>query len=136
MSGFTLDPRLAADTIALGDFALSRVLMMNDARYDWLILVPRRDRLVELTDLNAPERGVLMEEIARAADMLRTRDGVIKVNVGALGNIVRQLHVHVVARREGDFAWPGTVWGAGTAERYDPTEAAAKAAEFRRALAL
>jgi len=131
---FALDPKLAADTLLVGDFALSRLLLMNDARYDWLILVPRRAGLTEIVDLDRSERAELMEEIACCVSVMSGLDGVAKVNVGALGNIVRQLHVHVVARRVGDAAWPGPVWGAGAARAHGPDEAAAKVAEFRRAL--
>jgi diadenosine tetraphosphate (Ap4A) HIT family hydrolase len=115
---FVLDPRLAADTIAIGDLALSRVLLMNDARYLWVILAPRRDNLSELFDLDGAARGVLMEEIVAVSRVLIGSPGVDKINVGALGNIVRQLHIHVVARRSDDAAWPGPVWGAGPARPY------------------
>jgi diadenosine tetraphosphate (Ap4A) HIT family hydrolase len=116
---FALDPRLAGDTIEIGDLALSRLLLMNDARYLWLILVPRRENLSELIDLGVRDRAVLMEEIAAVSRTLLGSSGVEKINVGALGNIVRQLHVHIVARRFGDAAWPGPVWGAGAPQRYD-----------------
>jgi diadenosine tetraphosphate (Ap4A) HIT family hydrolase len=131
---FALDPRLAADTHEIGDLALSRVLLMNDARYLWLILVPRRADLAEIVDLDCEDRAVLIEEIARASEAVRTLPGVEKINVGALGNIVRQLHVHVVGRSVGDAAWPGPVWGAGAARRYEAEPAAAQVAGFRRAL--
>jgi diadenosine tetraphosphate (Ap4A) HIT family hydrolase len=133
---FELDSKLAADTLPVGDLPLSRVLLMNDARYDWLILVPRRAGLVELTDLAQKERAALMEEIATASDALRAAPDVAKINVGALGNIVRQLHVHVVARRLGDAAWPGPVWGAGVARPYAGEEAERKLAGLRLALPL
>jgi len=133
---FALDPKLAEDTFALGELVLSRVLLMNDARYDWLILTPRRPRLEELFDLDARGRALLMEEIAMVSEALRARPGVEKINVGALGNMVRQLHVHVVARREGDAAWPGPVWGNGKAEPYTDDAAAAKLLELRTALRL
>jgi diadenosine tetraphosphate (Ap4A) HIT family hydrolase len=125
---FALDPRLAADTIEIGDLALSRVLLMNDARYLWLILAPRRDNLSELFDLDGADRAVLMEEIAAVSRALIGTPGVDKINVGALGNIVRQLHIHVIARRFNDAAWPGPVWGAGAARRYE-AEAARKIAQ-------
>ena len=115
---FVLDTRLAADTFPIGDLALSRLLLMDDARFCWLILVPRQADSSELVDLDARERAVLMEEIAGVSEVLRAMPGVDKINVGALGNIVRQLHVHVVARRIGDAAWPGPVWGAGVPLRY------------------
>ena len=131
---FALDPRLAADTDEIGDLALCRVLLMNDARYPWLILVPRRANLTEIIDLDRADRAVLIEEIARASEAVRALPGVEKINVGALGNIVRQLHVHVVGRAVGDTDWPGPVWGAGAARRYDPEAAAALIEGFRPAL--
>ena len=117
---FELDPRLAGDTAFVADWPLGRVLLMDDARYPWLVLVPRRRGAVELDDLQESERTQLMDEIQRAMDALRSVAEFDKLNVGALGNIVRQLHVHVVARREGDAAWPGPVWGHGPAQRYIP----------------
>ncbi len=119
---FALDPKLAADTLEIGDLILSRALLMNDARYPWIILVPRRAGLSEITDLDAAERAQWMEELAKAAQILRALPEVEKINLGVLGNIVRQLHGHVVGRRAGDFAWPGPVWGAGSALAYDPIQ--------------
>ena len=106
---FALDERLARDTFAVGDLPLSRVLLMNDARWPWLIPVPRREGLVELTDLEASDRARLIEEAALAAGFLKAHAKADKINVGALGNVVRQLHLHVVARLVGDAAWPGPV---------------------------
>jgi diadenosine tetraphosphate (Ap4A) HIT family hydrolase len=114
-AGFALDPRLAADTRPVASLPLCDVLLMNDARYPWLILVPRRAGLVEITDLRDDEQAVLWQEVNRAAAALRAVAPCDKLNLGALGNIVRQLHVHVVARIEGDAAWPGPVWGNGQA---------------------
>jgi diadenosine tetraphosphate (Ap4A) HIT family hydrolase len=131
MSDFSLHPRLAADTVFIADRALSRVLLMNDARYPWLILVPRRDGVTELFDLKQSDRATLMEEISRAARDLKEIGGVAKINVGALGNLVPQLHVHVVARRPGDAAWPGPVWGQGTAIQYDAARRDALVAALR-----
>ena len=125
-----LDPRLAADTTPVCDLPLCRVLLMKDARYPWLILVPRRDRLVEIDELTDEDAAQLMREIALATRVMRGFAGVEKVNVGALGNIVRQLHVHIVGRRAGDYAWPGPVWGAGAPSTYDPAELAARLAGF------
>jgi diadenosine tetraphosphate (Ap4A) HIT family hydrolase len=120
METFALHPRLAADTAFIADWPLSRVLLMNDARFPWLVLVPRREGAIELHDLAAPERALLVEEIARASAALKQFTGAAKINVGALGNIVSQLHAHVVARKPGDAAWPGPVWGSGTPIPYDP----------------
>jgi diadenosine tetraphosphate (Ap4A) HIT family hydrolase len=130
---FVLDARLAADTFEIADLALSRLLLMNDSRYPWLVLVPRREAVTEIVDLEAPARARLMEEIATASRFVQTRPGVAKINVGALGNIVAQLHVHVVGRAAGDAAWPGPVWGVGK-ERYEPGEAAKLIAAARAAL--
>ncbi len=115
MIAFTLDPHLAGDTAVVGDLDLCRVLLMDDARFPWLILVPRGHDLSELDQLDSAQRARLMDEIALCSDALRDSAEVDKINVGALGNIVRQLHVHVVGRRVGDAAWPGPVWGQGAA---------------------
>ena len=116
---FFLDSRLAADTLFLGDMLQSRVLLMNDARFPWLILVPRRPNLRELLDLAATERAILMEEIAQTSAALRDATQADKLNVAALGNMVPQLHIHVIARFAGDPAWPGPVWGRGQAAPYE-----------------
>ncbi len=130
---FSLDARLSRDTDFVGDLPLCRVLLMNDSRWPWLVLVPRRDNLVELTDLEAPERGRLIEEVAQTAEWLKGYQAE-KVNVGALGNIVRQLHVHVVARSAGDPGWPGPVWGYGAPLPYEDAEAKALIEEARQGL--
>ncbi len=98
---------------------------MNDRRYPWLILVPRGENLREIVDLEIAARAALIEEIAAASRFVQGLPGVEKINVGALGNIVGQLHVHVIGRAAGDPAWPGPVWGFGKAERYDESSARA-----------
>lgn len=116
---FALDERLAADTFELARWDLSRVLLMNDAHYVWLILVPQRPNLRELHDLEATDLLRLSAEIVRAS---RTVDRLFepnKINVAVLGNQVPQLHVHVIARTETDPAWPKPVWGAVPALPYD-----------------
>jgi diadenosine tetraphosphate (Ap4A) HIT family hydrolase len=118
-SNFTLDPRLQADTQHVVSLGLSDVLLMNDARFPWLVLVPRRAGMVEICDLPAAEQATLWQEANHAAQALRAVAPFDKLNLGALGNIVRQLHVHIVGRREGDAAWPGPVWGSGRALAYD-----------------
>lgn len=119
MSDFTLHPCLAADTLFVADWPLSRVLLMNDARYRWLVLAPRRAEVVELFDLPPADRAALTEETAAAARTLKRVAGAAKINIGALGNLVPQLHVHIVARHLGDPAWPGPVWGHSPAIPYD-----------------
>jgi diadenosine tetraphosphate (Ap4A) HIT family hydrolase len=110
---FDLDPRLDHDTEVITRLGLSLALLMNDVRFPWVILVPEKPGLCELHDLTAADRAVLMEEIAQAGAALAHLFAPQKINVGALGNIVGQLHVHVVARNAGDAAWPGPVWGCG-----------------------
>jgi diadenosine tetraphosphate (Ap4A) HIT family hydrolase len=110
MTDFKLDDRLAGDSVPVTDLPLSTVRLMNERSWPWLILVPRRPALVELIDLDAAERSRLMEEIARAAETLRTLYTPDKLNVAALGNVVPQLHIHVIARFRDDPAWPRPVW--------------------------
>ncbi len=131
MSGFVLHPRLAADTAFVADWGLSRVLLMDDARYPWAILVPRRADAMEMFDLDAHDRAALTEEVVHVARTLKAMSGARKINIGALGNLVPQLHIHVVARSEGDAAWPGPVWGHGTAIRYEPARRDAFVEELR-----
>lgn len=117
---FQLDGRLEADTYALGDFPLCRVLLMDDARYPWLILVPRRANTIEIIDLSAADRSLLIEEIAQAQTALGAVTRPDKLNVGALGNVVKQLHVHVIARYVSDEAGSRPVWGMGESRPYPP----------------
>jgi diadenosine tetraphosphate (Ap4A) HIT family hydrolase len=135
-ASWTLDPRLAQDTIALGDLPLSRVLLMNDANYPWLILVPRRENLVELIDLDDAEQMTLMAEVARAARAVKDVTACDKLNIAALGNTVRQLHVHVIARRNGDAAGPRPVWGTVPARPYEARERDRLSTELRHVLDL
>ena len=119
MSGqFVLDTRLAGDSVPVIELPLCSVRLMNDARFAWLLLVPRRAATSEIHELDGIEQERLWREIRLAADALRAAAPCDKLNLGALGNIVRQLHVHVIARLEGDAAWPGPVWGSGAAEPY------------------
>jgi diadenosine tetraphosphate (Ap4A) HIT family hydrolase len=118
--GFQLHSRLAADTEFVGDWPLCRLLLMNDARFPWLILVPRHADLVEILDLGEEDRALLMKELVRAGKALRAFPGITKLNIGTLGNLVPQLHIHVVGRHAGDPAWPGPVWGFGNPEPYAP----------------
>ncbi len=118
MTDFELHPRLAADTAFVADWTLCRVLLMNDARYPWLILVPRRAAAAEIFDLGPEDREMLIAEIALASERLKHVSRSAKINVGALGNLVPQLHIHIVARNPGDAAWPGPVWGVGAPQPY------------------
>jgi diadenosine tetraphosphate (Ap4A) HIT family hydrolase len=109
---WSLHPQLERDTTPLGDLPLSRVLIINDANYPWMLLVPRRYGAVELIDLDEVERAQLMTETALTSRALKEVTECDKLNVAALGNAVPQLHVHVIARRKTDKAWPKPVWGA------------------------
>lgn len=128
---FALHPRLTADTAFVTDWPLSRVLLMNDARYAWIVLVPRVRSVTQVHELTPADRGLLIEEIARASAALKKATGATKINVGALGNIVPQLHVHVVARSPGDPAWPGPVWGHSPAQAYGASELEARLATLK-----
>jgi diadenosine tetraphosphate (Ap4A) HIT family hydrolase len=121
-AAFSLDPQLERDTVAIGDLPLSRVVLMNDANFPWLIVVPRRAGAVEIFDLDERERAQLMSELALLAQLLKDLTGCDKINIAAIGNVVPQLHVHVVARRRDDAAWPRPVWGALPARRYGEAE--------------
>ena len=133
---FSLHPTLEADTLPVGDLGLSRVLLMNDARYPWLILVPRRPDLTELIDLPAAERHGLTDEIALCSAALQRVVRPEKLNVAALGNLVAQLHVHIVGRFASDAAWPNPVWARGAAEPYDAAVGRRRAAEIWAAVGL
>jgi diadenosine tetraphosphate (Ap4A) HIT family hydrolase len=109
---WSLHPHLERDTVPVGDLKLSRVLLINDANYPWVLLVPRRAGAVEMIDLSDAEQVDLMAEIARASRVMKAMTGCAKINVAALGNMVPQLHVHVIARGRSDPAWPKPVWGA------------------------
>lgn len=121
-STFVLHDRLHADTVPVLDLALCRVLLMNNRVWPWLILVPMRDGAVEIHRLSAADRAVLVEEVALASRVVERLFTPDKLNVGALGNMVPQLHLHVIGRTRGDPAWPGPVWGSGHAEPYEAAE--------------
>lgn len=135
MSAFLPDPRLAADSAWIADGPLSQLRLMDDARYDWLVLVPRVDDASEWLDLAEAQQVELLREVHAAGALLRANTRCEKLNVGALGNIVRQLHVHVLARNAGDAAWPGPVWGASPLVRREPAARDALVARWRGWLA-
>lgn len=131
---FSLNERLQADTCPVTDLGLCRVLLMNNRLWPWLILVPMRAGAVEIHRLDDADQATLMREIALASRVVERLFAPDKMNVGALGNMVPQLHVHVIGRTRGDPAWPGPVWGAGHAEPYEPAEASALAQRLADAL--
>jgi diadenosine tetraphosphate (Ap4A) HIT family hydrolase len=132
---WSLHPQLAADTSQIGDLSLARVLLMNDANYPWLVLVPRRPDVVEIIDLDDEDQEILTREIGLLARVLKDVTQCDKLNIAAIGNIVPQLHVHVVARRRGDAAWPRPVWGAGPPRPYEAPERDRLIAAIRREVA-
>lgn len=136
MDNFSLHPQLERDTVLIGDLALSRVLLMNDANYPWLTLVPRRVGAVEIVDLPEDDRAGLMREIALVSTALKALTACEKLNIAAIGNLVPQLHVHIVARRQSDPAWPKPIWGAAPALAYDPHVRDGFVASLRMRLAL
>ena len=132
---FTLDPAFIATSHAVGDLSLCHVRLQDDARYPWLVLIPRLPGLREIEELSVEDRARLMEEAVAAGKAVRVLAGltgfeVDKLNVGALGNVTAQLHVHVVGRCADDPAWPGPVWGHSAAQAYDdPSDAVLVAAK-------
>jgi diadenosine tetraphosphate (Ap4A) HIT family hydrolase len=138
---FELHPAFSATSEAVGDLALCHVRLQGDARFPWLVLIPRVAGATELADLSGAERGTLMEEIVQAGGAVRAMGDalgrpILKLNVGQLGNITPQLHLHVVGRRADDPAWPGPVWGHGQALAYAPDHLDRALAAARASLAL
>lgn len=138
---FEIDAAFLATSQAIGDLALSHVRLQADARFPWIVLIPRLAHARELEDLAAGERDVLMEEVLRAGSAVRAVAEVLgrpatKLNIAQLGNITPQLHVHVIARRPDDAAWPAPVWGFGVAESYAPPALEAALAAARLTLGL
>ena len=131
---FELHPRIIADTAFIMDWPLCRVLLMNDSTYPWLVLVPRQKGIAEITDLPPEDQLALMGEITKASKILRGATAPHRINVAALGNVVAQLHVHVIARFTDDPAWPKPVWGAVPTVAYTPDALKAKLAELREVL--
>jgi len=130
MTPFLLDTKLEKDTIEITALPLCHARLMNDRRFPWVVLVPARPGLSEIIDLDAADRGRLIEEIALVSTVMRDLFRPTKLNVGALGNVVAQLHLHVIARFASDDAWPGPVWGT-TPERYRPDEVERRLAPLR-----
>jgi len=132
---FTLDPRLQQDTLVIGDFALCRLLLMNDAQFPWFILVPRREEMSEVFQLDIADQQLLWQETSELAETLKDTFAADKMNVANLGNMVSQLHMHVIVRRRNDAAWPAPVWGKLPAQPYNAEQLAAVMGKLRMALA-
>lgn len=122
---FVLDPRLQQDTLLIGDFPLSRLLLSNDSNYAWFILVPRRDDISEIFQLDVADQHQLWHETTDLAEKLKAAFDADKLNVAALGNVVSQLHMHVIVRKREDAAWPAPVWGKHPAKPYAAEQVAA-----------
>lgn len=131
---FTLNPKLEADTIFISDLKISRLLLMNDANYVWLILVPRKENLVELTDLSFDEQVEVLGEINLLGRILQKEFACDKLNIAALGNVVKQLHIHVIARKENDATFPKPVWGNAPAVPYQEEDAKKLIAQIKSLL--
>jgi diadenosine tetraphosphate (Ap4A) HIT family hydrolase len=134
VAAFQLHPQLIADTHPVCDLNLCRVLLMNDKRFPWLILVPMREKMRDLVDLLPADLGTTMKEITRASRVLQIKYKPDKLNIASLGNITPQLHIHVIARFEKDIAWPKPVWCVGEAQKYDEAEAKKLAASLKKQL--
>jgi diadenosine tetraphosphate (Ap4A) HIT family hydrolase len=128
---FALDPALVKDTHQVMDWPLCRVLLMDEANYPWLVLVPRRAGLRDLDELAATDQALAWLEIATASRRLKAALGAHKMNVAALGNVVAQLHIHVIARFRDDAAWPRPIWGQVPVRRYEPQALAERLAMVR-----
>ncbi|MCG6121974.1 MAG: HIT domain-containing protein [Microvirga sp.] len=135
MSAFSIDPRILADTLPVGDLNLCSVVLMNDARFPWLILVPQRKGASEIIDLSELDAAQLMREARLATQVMLSVARPDKVNVAILGNVVAQLHMHVVGRFRSDPAWPGPVWGVGERRAYPPHAAQSLIDRFAQAFA-
>ena len=120
---FTLHPQLEKDTLPLAELPLCALRLMNDNQYPWVILIPRRQAIRDITDLEPADLDLLWPELARVEAALKAVTNAEKMNVAALGNMVPQLHVHVIARFRADPAWPKPVWGQHPAVPYPPTAA-------------
>jgi len=134
LAAFILDARLAADSVAVQSLPLCDLRLMNDARFPWLLLIPRRAGASEIVDLQEADRLMLFEEITFVSIALRTATVCHKLNVAAIGNIVPQLHVHVVARFRQDAVWPQPVWGFGETVAYEEAARDRLVARIRAAL--
>jgi len=131
---FALDQRLQQDTLTIGDFPLCRLLLSNDSNYPWFILVPRINGISEVFQLSVIDQQKLWNETTTLAQLLSEGFGADKMNIGALGNVVSQLHVHVIVRKRDDMAWPAPVWGKHPARPYTEEQVAAIRARLRKLL--
>lgn len=130
---FTLNQKLKEDTVEIVQLQLSLVLLMKDSSFPWLILVPVRESIREIHELTGKDRSILIEEISLSSQVIKRLYSPDKINVGALGNIIPQLHIHVIGRFKTDSAWPGPVWGAGPLKPYSDEELKIVCAKLHKA---
>jgi diadenosine tetraphosphate (Ap4A) HIT family hydrolase len=121
---FQVDSRLLNDGLVICDLDLSRVILKNDKENPWFLLVPKKNNASEIIDLSSEEQALLMEEVALVSEFLKEYYRPFKINIGSLGNIVRQLHIHIIARYEGDRSWPNSIWGSTVTQFFDEAELA------------
>ena len=131
---FCLDSRLKNDTINIGKFQLSQALLMNDSRYPWIILVPELENVYEWTDLSKEDQATLHDESLLIQKVLKNLYDGQSLNVGKLGNIVSQFHLHHIVRFKNDPAWPGPVWGHSSAINYSPQDLESRISEIKQAI--
>jgi len=131
---FKLDPRLKTDTFIIKEDETALLLLMNDKRWPWVILVPKIADAEEWHDLSSDLVAAYMQVVSKTGELLKSETNCEKINIAALGNMVRQLHIHIIARDEGDANWPGPVWGFGERELYSDAEGKTRAAELKKAL--
>jgi diadenosine tetraphosphate (Ap4A) HIT family hydrolase len=122
MKNFVVDPKLEENSFLIADLQLSKLYVKDDKENPWFVLVPKKMNATELTDLNHEEQCILMEEVTIVSEFLKNYYNPDKINIGALGNIVRQLHVHVLARYESDRAWPQALWGTTPSLHFEQVE--------------
>lgn len=131
---FKLDERLANDTVELGKIGFTKVLLCKDSNYPWIILVPEIENATEIHQLSTQQQTELMQTITFIAEKMEKNFDADKINVGALGNVVKQLHIHVVVRYQQDIAWPGPIWGKHPMAQYDAQDLAFMATGLKQLL--
>lgn len=131
---FVLDPKIEADSVFICDLELCQLRVQNDQRYPWLVLVPKVADVTEVHQLSTEMQQQLMSESSKVAEILKANTGCIKINVANLGNVVSQLHWHIVARFENDLTWPGPIWGVGAPEPYQDNKLASLVEEIKTSL--
>ena len=131
---FTLHPRLEQDTFLIRKLEVSQLRLMNDSRYPWVMLVPERPDITDLHHLSGTDYEMVTQEVMQVSKAMENLFSPFKLNVGALGNLVPQIHIHIIARNKADEAWPGPVWGVGEARPYEESEKAILMKKFSNSI--